>query len=114
MYFKALLEVHLPRKLDDARFTDDVDFDFARVLELVFNAHGDIAGELLGFHIGDVSWIDEDADLATSGDGVGFLNAFERVGDCFGILKALDVIFYRVAAGAWAGTGNSIGCLDDN
>jgi len=67
----------LAGKLHRPRFADDRDFDFAGVIQLLFNGLGDIATHRHRVAIGRLGRVGDNADLAAGLDGVGVFDAGE-------------------------------------
>jgi hypothetical protein len=89
-------------EFDAAGFADDGDADLAGVLEVVFDAADDVAGELGGFVVGDFARLDEDAEFAARMDGEAFFDAGEGGAELFEVFDAFDVGSHGFAAGAGA------------
>jgi hypothetical protein len=76
---------------DCSGFADYCDADLARKTQLGFDPLGDVPGHQLGSRVIDLLWLDQDPDLASGLDGVGLLDALERVCDLLQLLQSLDV-----------------------
>jgi hypothetical protein len=55
--------IYLSRVVSNASFTNDGDFDLAGVAQFSFDLERDGAGEVLGFEVGNIFRMNEDADF---------------------------------------------------
>src|SRR5690606_39074574 len=96
-----------------AGFADDVDLDGTRVLHSGLDLRRDVAGELDGAEVIDLTWLHKDADFAAGADGVGFFDSLEAVGDVFQFFHTLCKVFSADVAGAWTGCADGVDHTDD-
>ena len=93
----------LLRVLDCPRLPDDGDLDLAGVLELVFDAVGDVLAQPGRFLVRDLLALDHDADFAARLQRERLRHALEGIGDPFQLLEALHVRFEDVTPGTRPG-----------
>src|SRR5829696_3730093 len=110
----AAMSARSPRVFDGAGFTDDGDFDLARIFELVFDPLGDVFRQPDRGFVRDAIALDDDPDLAAGLEREGLGHAFEGIGDALELLEALDVRLEDVAARAGTRRGDGVGRLHDH
>src|SRR3989344_2813209 len=104
----------LPGVFDNSRLSDDAHLDLARILEFFFYLVGDITRKFAGFEVGYRFRFYDDADLATGGDGIAFLNARLAVRYRLQFLKAFDVVLNGITPCTRAAAGDGVGHLHDH
>src|SRR5450830_775125 len=106
-----------PRRLrllgdvDGAALADHGDPDLARVVELVLDVPGDLAGQQRRGVVVDLGRLDHHAHLVARLHGEAFLHALLALGDALQRLEPLDVVLERLAAGAGPRRGDGVGGL---
>src|SRR5665648_839915 len=94
-----------PRRLrllgdvDGAALADHGDPDLARVVELVLDVPGDLAGQQRRSVVVDLARLDHHAHLAARLHGEALLHALLALGDALQRLEPLDVVLERLPAG---------------
>ena len=84
------------------------------ILHLFLDLMGDIVRKHRGLGIGDLVRLNHDMNLATGLHGIGTLDAVVRVGNLLELLKTLDVVLCRLAAGTGTRSRNGICSLDQD
>src|SRR5918999_2071398 len=92
--------------LDAADLADHGDLDLPRVLELLLDPLGHVAGQHLGGDVVDVLRPDHDADLAAGLHGEHLVDPRVAAGDLLEALQALDVGLERLSPGPGAAAGD--------
>src|ERR687897_3265708 len=82
--------------LDAADLANHRDFDLPRVLELLLDPLGHVAGQDLGGHVVDVLGLDHDPDLAAGLHGEDLVDPRVAAGDLLEALQTLDVGLERL------------------
>src|SRR5829696_7014782 len=100
--------------LDAADLADHGDLDLPRVLELLLDPLGHVAGEDLGGDVVDVLGLDHDPDLAAGLHGEHLVDPGVAAGDLLEALQALDVGLEGLAAGPWPAAGDGVGGLGEH
>src|SRR5450756_1567172 len=109
-----------PRRLrllgdvDGAALADHGDPDLARVVELVLDVPGDLAGQQRRGVVVDLGRLDHHAHLVARLHGEAFLHALLALRDAFQRLEPLDVVLERLAAGAGPRRGDGVGGLHED
>src|SRR5450756_2034696 len=109
-----------PRRLrllgdvDGAALADHGDPDLARVVELVLDVPGDLAGQQRRGVVVDLGRLDHHAHLVARLHGEAFLHALLALGDALQRLEPLDVVLERLAAGAGPRRGDGVGGLHED
>src|SRR5918992_1302373 len=97
--------------LDAADLANHGDLDLPRVLELLLDPLGHVAGQDLGGDVVDVLGLDHDPDLAAGLHGEDLVDTRVAAGDLLETLQALDVGLERLPPGAGAAAGDGVGGL---
>ena len=100
--------------LDAADLADDGDLDLPRVLELLLDPLGHVAGQDLGGDVVDVLRLDHDPDLAAGLHGEDLVDARVAAGDLLEALQALDVGLERLPAGPGPAARDGVGGLGED
>ncbi len=109
----SLLPVHLSclalrggrslGKINRPRLADDGHLDLPWVLQVLLHSLGHVLGKLDSRQVVDLLRLDDDPDLPSRLDGIGFVHPVKGVGDLFQGLDPLDVGFQRLPPCPWAG-----------
>src|SRR5215211_1187150 len=104
----------LPGVVRRTALADDRDLDLARVLDLLLHVAGDLVAEQRGAVVVDVVGPHDHADLPPGVHRIDLLDAVVALGDRLELVKPLDVLLERLAAGARAGAGQGVHDLHDH
>src|SRR5690606_35583639 len=85
----------------------------ARILHFFLNLVRHFLGHNLQVAIGRFVWIQQDTELASSLNGIGFTDFWMRLSNVLHLGETLDVLFAILAASTRAGTGNGVGNVDN-
>src|SRR5260370_35244597 len=93
----------LPRVVNRTCLAYNADLDLAWIIETLLNFVRDIAGQTIGREFVDLFRFDDNAHLAASLNGEGFLHAGKRVSDTLQRLHAPDIEIDSLGASAAPG-----------